>query len=146
MHAFTKQRITEQTSILEIKDLKDTKDMKDTKESKDSDKLKSAFKDEKKPTLGEVLNILDGVPERHGHIIIIDTNHLKELDSALIRPGRVDRIVSWGKMCSLSVRRFLENHYQKSVSEDIELPHKQYTAAELQSHTSRCSTLELFLS
>ena len=86
----------------------------------------------KKPTLGEILNVLDGVPERHGHILVIDTNHLDRLDSALIRPGRVDRILTWNKMSSESIRAYLENYYMESIPKTALFPDKLYTAAELQ--------------
>jgi hypothetical protein len=86
----------------------------------------------KKPTLGEILNVLDGVPERHGHILVIDTNHMDRLDSALIRPGRVDRILTWSKMSSESMRAYLENYYMTSIPKTAVFPDKMYTAAELQ--------------
>jgi hypothetical protein len=99
--------------------------------------------DDKKPTLGEILNILDGVPERHGHILVLDTNHVNQLDPALLRPGRVDRILSWKKLSSDSLRRFAENYYSESIT--IPLPDRVYSAAELQSILGRCETLTEFL-
>jgi SpoVK/Ycf46/Vps4 family AAA+-type ATPase len=86
----------------------------------------------KKPTLGEILNVLDGVPERHGHILVIDTNHMDRLDSALIRPGRVDRILTWSKLSSKSMHAYLENYYIESIPKSAVFPDKMYTAAELQ--------------
>ncbi|USW55109.1 Putative AAA+ ATPase domain, ATPase, AAA-type, core [Septoria linicola] len=41
-------------------------------------------------TLSGLLNVLDGVGSQEGRIVIMTTNRLDELDSALIRPGRVD--------------------------------------------------------
>lgn len=93
-----------------------------------------------RPTLGEILNVLDGVPERHGHILVMDTNRLDQLDAALIRPGRVDRILSWQLMSATCLRQFLENHYeQKCVGK---LPHRAYTAAEVQGIAASSATLE----
>lgn len=37
------------------------------------------------------LNALDGVHSLEGRVIVLTTNHVDRLDSALIRPGRVDR-------------------------------------------------------
>jgi hypothetical protein len=99
--------------------------------------------DDKKPTLGEILNILDGVPERHGHILVLDTNHVNLLDPALLRPGRVDRILSWKKLSSESLKRFAENYYSESIY--VPLPDRMYSAAELQSILGRCETLSEFL-
>lgn len=43
-----------------------------------------------------MLNLLDGIEESHGRIFILTTNNLKSLSSedALIRPGRIDKIVN----------------------------------------------------
>lgn len=41
-------------------------------------------------TLEYVLNMLDGIVENHDAIIVFTTNHLEEIDPALIRPGRID--------------------------------------------------------
>ena len=97
----------------------------------------TALLEDTKPTLGEILNVLDGVPERHGHILILDTNHLAELDAALLRPGRVDRILSWKKMSGNSVRRFLENYYSVKIPADTSFEDYQFTAAELQAKASQ---------
>ena len=85
-----------------------------------------------KPTLGEILNVLDGVPERYGHILVMDTNAIHRLDPALIRPGRVDRILSWQKLSSKSVRDLLEHTYETTIPVNAELPDRHYSAAELQ--------------
>lgn len=37
-----------------------------------------------------ILNLFDGIASPEGLIIFITSNHLKQLDPALIRPGRVD--------------------------------------------------------
>lgn len=102
--------------------------------------------EDNRPTLGEILNVLDGVPERHGHILVMDTNHLATLDPALIRPGRVDRILSWKKLSSTSVSRFLENYYGVAVPDDMEFPDRVFTAAELQSAALTHRTLESYIS
>lgn len=43
-----------------------------------------------KISLGYILNLLDGILEVPGRVIIISTNHPEKLDPALIRPGRID--------------------------------------------------------
>lgn len=103
---------------------------KETKEAKD--KKTVTLPEDAKPTLGEILNVLDGVPERYGHILIMDTNAISRLDPALIRPGRVDRILSWKKLSSKSVRDLLEHSYDTTIPELTELPDRHYSAAELQ--------------
>lgn len=41
-------------------------------------------------TMQGLLNVLDGQVAPHGVITILTTNHLEDLDDAIIRPGRVD--------------------------------------------------------
>lgn len=41
-------------------------------------------------TLSGLLNSLDGIATPHGLIVGLTTNHLDRLDSAIIRPGRID--------------------------------------------------------
>lgn len=43
-----------------------------------------------KISLSYLLNLFDGVLETPGRILIITTNHPEKLDTALIRPGRID--------------------------------------------------------
>jgi hypothetical protein len=52
--------------------------------------------------LSFLLNLLDGVLETPGRILIITTNHPEHLDKALIRPGRVDIHLQVGN-CSLDM-------------------------------------------
>lgn len=95
-----------------------------------------------KPTLGEILNVLDGVPERHGHILVLDTNHLKTLDPALIRPGRVDRIINWKKMSEISLKQYLEHYYKEQLPKNVKVPNRIHSAAEIQSHVVKYETLK----
>ncbi len=41
--------------------------------------------------LSGLLNVLDGVVDTPGRIVVMTTNHPEMLDPALIRPGRVDK-------------------------------------------------------
>lgn len=62
--------------------------------------------------LSFLLNLLDGVLETPGRILIITTNHPERLDKALIRPGRVDIHLQVGN-CSremiIDILRFFYN-------------------------------------
>jgi energy-coupling factor transporter ATP-binding protein EcfA2 len=50
-------------------------------------------------TLAFILNLLDGILETPGRIIILTTNHPEKLDSALVRPGRIDLDIHFNR-CS----------------------------------------------
>jgi SpoVK/Ycf46/Vps4 family AAA+-type ATPase len=41
-------------------------------------------------TLDDILNLWDGIRETPGRILVITSNHYKNLDSALKRSGRID--------------------------------------------------------
>ena len=56
-------------------------------------------------TLSGLLNVLDGVGSQEGRIAIMTTNQPELLDSALIRPGRVDMRVCMGNISKTSARQ-----------------------------------------
>ncbi|RDW90933.1 hypothetical protein BP5796_02098 [Coleophoma crateriformis] len=49
-------------------------------------------------TLSGLLNVLDGVGSQEGRVVIMTTNKPERLDSALVRPGRVDMKVWLGNI------------------------------------------------
>ncbi|PKS05511.1 hypothetical protein jhhlp_008889 [Lomentospora prolificans] len=53
-------------------------------------------------TLSGLLNVLDGVGSQEGRIVIMTTNRPECLDSALVRPGRVDMKVFLGNISQKS--------------------------------------------
>ncbi|CRK30619.1 Mitochondrial chaperone BCS1 like protein [Verticillium longisporum] len=53
-------------------------------------------------TLSGLLNVLDGVGSQEGRIVIMTTNRPEQLDSALVRPGRVDMKVLLGNISQTS--------------------------------------------
>lgn len=52
-----------------------------------------------KMDLSFLLNLLDGVMENPGRIVVMTSNHVHVLDPALIRPGRIDIVAELGR-CS----------------------------------------------
>ncbi|KAJ4161584.1 uncharacterized protein LMH87_007615 [Akanthomyces muscarius] len=47
-------------------------------------------------TLSGLLNAIDGVASVEGRVLIMTTNHVNRIDPAVIRPGRVDKMVEFG--------------------------------------------------
>ena len=89
-----------------------------------------------KLTLSCLLNILDGILETPGRIIIMTSNYPGKLDKALIRPGRVDLICEFTRCTNNTIIEFLENFYETKVKpEDIkkinEMTEYVWTPAEL---------------
>jgi hypothetical protein len=52
---------------------------------------------------GALLELLDGVVEMPGRMLVMTTNHIERLDPALLRPGRVDLAVEFGRMRAADV-------------------------------------------
>lgn len=68
-------------------------------------------------SLSGLLNVLDGVVDTPGRILIMTTNHPEMLDPALIRPGRVDKKIMLGFMDPSDVVNMLELYFQTKLSD-----------------------------
>ncbi|KAI0389588.1 P-loop containing nucleoside triphosphate hydrolase protein [Xylariaceae sp. FL0594] len=66
-------------------------------------------------TLSGLLNVLDGVGSAEGRIVIMTTNKPERLDSALVRPGRVDMKVMLGNIS----RKSAEQMFVRMFTPDI---------------------------
>lgn len=62
-----------------------------------SSSLAHIKEDTNKVTLGGLLELLDGIVETPGRIIVFTTNHPEHLDEALTRPGRIDMNIKFKK-------------------------------------------------
>ena len=70
--------------------------------------------------LSGLLNVLDGVVETPGRMVIMTSNHPEILDPALIRPGRIDKILELGYMDEpQDVVDMLEHYFpERPLTED----------------------------
>ncbi|KAI8635689.1 BCS1 N terminal-domain-containing protein [Xylariaceae sp. FL1651] len=78
-------------------------------------------------SLSGLLNILDGVASQEGRILIMTTNHMEKLDKALIRPGRVDRIIEFGLADNYMTTNIFRNIFAYLEGDDDSEP-DQYLA------------------
>ena len=88
------------------------------------------------------LNIIDGLNECSGRIIVMTTNKMDYLDKAIIRPGRIDIKINFSKYTCKDVagiiNRFWGKKYKENdIKEELE---KKYTSAEIISifRTTEC--------
>jgi hypothetical protein len=65
-------------------------------------------------TLSYILNIIDGIRETPGRILIITSNNYDYLDSALVRPGRIDLTLEM-KNASIKIIKDMYFHYYKDT-------------------------------
>jgi len=76
------------------------------------------FSGAEKLDLSFLLNILDGVLENPGRIVIMTSNHIDQLDHALIRPGRIDVIADFKKCLNQTIIEMLEFFYDIVLLEE----------------------------
>jgi ATP-dependent Zn protease len=72
-------------------------------------------------TLSYILNIIDGIRETPGRILIITSNNYDSLDPALIRPGRIDLTLEMKNASIDIIKEMYSHYYQDILPEDIEL-------------------------
>ena len=67
--------------------------------------------------LATLLNVLDGVRETPGRVILLSTNYPERLDEALVRPGRFDILLEFEKHTCAVLQQHIEKHYDCKLSE-----------------------------
>ena len=84
-------------------------------------------------SLSGILNSLDGIFSVHGRILIATTNHIENLDPALIRPGRIDLKLEIDSINIEILSLFLNKFFPNNVSNIIDIKIKDnITVAMLQ--------------
>jgi len=111
--------------------------IKTSKADNDKNRYKNKKNNMNKPSnnnLSFLLNMIDGLNECSGRIIIITTNRINFLDKALIRPGRIDLKIEFIK-CSCNDIYMMYRLYWKddtmleqSIKPELD---KKYTSAEI---------------
>ena len=74
--------------------------------------------DTNKLDLATLLNVLDGVRETPGRIIILSTNYPERLDEALLRPGRFDMMLEFEKHSCSVLQQHIEKYYDITLTEE----------------------------
>ena len=93
-------------------------------------------------TLSGLLNCLDGITTKDGFVCWLTTNNKQALDPALIRPGRVDQIVTFDYAIPEQVesiyKKFMGDHYTAQLCEKFQTAlnhlHIKYTTSILQQY------------
>lgn len=112
---------------------------KDNKDNKDNVLFSMLLQNTKKEkpdyndnlTLSCILNTIDGIVENHGRIMIITTNYIEKLDSALIRPGRMDMKINFAKCSAKTYKNIIEHFYGITLNTDLKIEEFKYSPAEL---------------
>ncbi|MEM3143729.1 MAG: CDC48 family AAA ATPase [Candidatus Nitrosotenuis sp.] len=95
--------------------------------------------------VSQILTEIDGLEELHGVLIVGATNRLDIVDSALLRPGRFDRIIEVPKPDAKGRKHIFEIHTRKKpLAADVKLDKlvdmtDGYTGAEIAAVCSRAA-------
>ena len=141
------------------------KKIQDSKQEKQNDQLIDTFKEvlqtNAKPgqkssfssknnddiTLSFILNMLDGIYENPGRIIILTSNYYDKLDSALKRFGRIDISLRLGYVELETVKEFYHYYYNEKIPKKYEkkLNIRELTPAEMVNIRRSCLNKEDFI-
>ncbi|KAJ8598518.1 hypothetical protein CTAYLR_001395 [Chrysophaeum taylorii] len=96
-------------------------------------------------TLAGLLNALDGVLAQEGRLVFLTTNRVDALDPALLRPGRVDYRLMFGRVTPDQLARYAIRVYEGTLSHDqaaglaSKLPADLLSMAQLQALLANCA-------
>jgi len=90
--------------------------------------------------LSDVLNILDGLKELNGCIIIMTTNRPKILDPAIVRYGRIDANIHFTELTNVEANQLIHKYFPGENLVDIK--DYQFTPAELKAHCQLASSIQ----
>lgn len=115
----------------------------------DIDYLFDANREKKKEmriSFSSMLNALDGFCAKHGSIVILTTNHLDQLNSALVRKGRVDVSITF-RLCNVDqIRRFFLKFYPGKEEEAqhfaAHFPNDSFAPVDIQNYLLETKTMD----
>jgi len=87
-------------------------------------------------TLECVLNTLDGINELHDAVIVFTTNDIISIDPALLRSGRIDKIIHMDYIKTPIIKEMIEYSFKTKVKEVI--PDMQISPAIVQEICKMC--------
>ena len=86
-------------------DLLVSKKKVDEEKEKKNDKL----------NLSGLLNVLDGIVDTPGRLLVMTSNHPDKLDDALTRPGRIDKVIKLGYLEPEEAIEMIKYYYPEEV-------------------------------
>jgi len=105
-----------------------------SKDENDEKTKHNSLKNEKNiVTLGDFLELLDGIIEINGRMLVMTTNHPEMLDPALIRPGRIDIMLEFKKLSKQNIYDMYYSWFNKTIPSNIydKIKDNVFTLAEL---------------
>ncbi len=81
--------------------------------------VSSSLNDTDNIHLDDLLNIIDGIKEAPGRILIISSNHYDKLDDALTRPGRIDLTIKMDNASRRTIAEMYRHFYQADLASNV---------------------------
>ena len=81
--------------------------------------MKKSSKDQDDLTLSFVLNVIDGIRETPGRVMIITSNFYNQLDKALTRPGRIDVSLEMKNASINVIEEMYEYYYDELMPQNV---------------------------
>ncbi|MBA42417.1 MAG: hypothetical protein CMF62_00220 [Magnetococcales bacterium] len=69
--------------------------------------------------LHNMMKLMDAYNGLHGCIVVMTTNYISKLDSALIRPGRIDHIITLNHADKYQMNNIFKKFYNKELNDSI---------------------------
>lgn len=118
--------------------------MTDIIKERTKDKTKNVTKKDKKDkinknkedvnsdiTLSDILNLMDGILEQSGRMIIMTSNYPERIDKALLRFGRIDMKIEF-KLCNHDIAtQIIEHYYGEKLPLNLLITDYRYSASEI---------------
>jgi chaperone BCS1 len=92
--------------------------------------------------LDGLLEVLDGLVDCPGRILIMTTNHPQKLDPALIRPGRIHLNLRMGPLGPPQIVQMVRHYFDKGGLTEAELEGCTVPAAQLENVCGNCATVD----
>jgi len=77
---------------------------------------------ERSVSMDDILNIVDGIDTKTARIItVLTSNHLEDINPAMLRPGRLDAIIEVTPPDAKAVERLLRSYGGSTITDDVNL-------------------------
>lgn len=91
-----------------------------------SEQFNGSTQQDEKVTLSFFLNLIDGILETPGRILVITTNYPDKIDKAVLRPGRIDINLKLGKCDTDCLHEMFSKFYSKQQSYNVSYDFTKY--------------------
>lgn len=99
-------------------DVRDDDEDGDDDDDNSNDENRSRYGGTSRVTLSGLLNVLDGVASQEGRIVLMTSNFAERLDRALVRPGRIDRMIYLGFISQRSAKLMFKRMFAPDTNTD----------------------------